>query len=245
MRVATAGAAVRTVELSLLERVLSFLADPNVAFLLISLGALALAVEVWSPGLWVPGAIGLMSLILGFAGLGNLPFSWAALALLALAVIFFVFEATNPGLGLFGAFGAVALVLGGLFMFGATGPLELPGGTVGVSRWLLLAVGAVAGLSVVVLAREVRLSHNQLYVSPFARERLLGELAEVSVRLTPQGQVRIAGETWSAELRGADTAGVGEQVRVADVSEAGLLVEPAEDAESPASDPVNREQPGR
>lgn len=245
VRVGTNGAVVRSIEMNLFERLLSFLADPNVAFLLISLGTLALAVEIWNPGLWVPGALGLMSLILGFAGVGNLPFSWAALALLALAVLFFVLEALHPGIGLFGAFGTVALVLGGLFMLGVTGPPGLPGGGVHVSRWLLATVGAVGLLFVVLLAREVRLSHRLVYVSPYARERLLGELAEVSVRLAPTGEVRLAGESWSAELRGAESAEVGEHVRVADVAHVGLLVEPAKVRESVPESVNEPEQPGR
>jgi len=246
VRVQTAGAVVRTIEMNVFERLLSFLADPNVAFLLISLGALALAVEVWSPGLWVPGAIGLISLILGFAGVGNLPFSWAAVALLALAVVFYVLEALNPGVGLFGAFGTVTLVLGGLFMLGVTGPPAFPGNGLQVNRWLLVGVGAVTLVLIVLLAREFRLSHRQVYVSPYARERLLGELAEVSVRLAPRGEVRLAGEAWSAELRGADSVDVGEHVRVTDVSQLGLLVEPAERRESETTKPVHApQQPGR
>ena len=246
VRVQTAGAVVRTIEMNVFERVLSFLADPNVAFMLISLGALALAVEVWSPGLWVPGAIGLISLILGFAGVGQLPFSWAAVVLLALAVLFYVLEALNPGFGLFGGFGTVALALGGLYMLGLTGPPALPGDGLQVSRWLLVGVGAFAMLLIVLLAREVRLSHRLVYVSPYAHERLLGELAEVSVRLAPRGEVRLAGESWSAELRGGDSADVGEHVRVAELSERGLLVEPAESRESETTEPVHApQQPGR
>jgi membrane-bound serine protease (ClpP class) len=226
--VRTAGAGVHTVEMNLFERMLAFLADPNFAFLLISLGSLALVIELWSPGLWVPGAIGVIALILGFAGLGNLPFSWAAVALLAFAVLFFVLEGLHPGIGLFGAFGVVSLVLGGLFMLGGFDPPELPGGQLHVSRWLLAGVGAAALLLVLLLAREMRLSHRQVYVSPYARERLLGELAQVTVRLAPLGEVRLAGETWQAELQGADSAEVGEHVKVADLSQLGLLVEPAE-----------------
>src|SRR5918995_4593538 len=150
--VRTAGAGVHTVEMNLFQRILAFLADPNVAFLLISLGSLALVVELWNPGLWVPGAIGLISLILGFAGLGNLPFSWAAVALFAFAVLFFVLEGLNPGIGLFGAFGVVALVLGGLFMAGGFDRPELPGGQLHVSPWLLAVVGAAALLLVLLLA---------------------------------------------------------------------------------------------
>jgi membrane-bound serine protease (ClpP class) len=239
VRVRTAGAAVRTVEMGTLERLLSFLADPNVAFLLISLGSIALVVELWSPGLWVPGAIGLICLILGFAGVGNLPFSWAAVALLGLAVLFFVLEALHPGVGVFGGFGTVALVLGGLFMLGGSGTPELPGDALRVSRWLLLGVGVAGLLLAGLLARELRLSHRQGYISPYARERLVGELAEVTVRLTPLGEVRVAGEAWTAELRGAESAEVGENVRVAELSQLGLLVEPAEGGESKPVEPVN------
>ena len=238
----TSGAEIESIEMSFFERILSFLADPNIAFLLISLGTLALAVEIWSPGLWVPGATGILCLVLGFAGVGLLPFTWAAIALLGLAVLFFVLEALHPGLGLFGAFGAVALVLGGLFMLGGS---ELPGQAVSVSPWLLAVVGVLALLVTALLVREMRLSHRPAYVSPYARESLVGELAHVTVRLAPQGEVRVAGETWGAELRGADSAEVGEQVRVAELSQLGLVVEPAESTK-PDTEPVHSpESPGR
>jgi len=243
VRVDTTGAEIQTIEMNIFERILSFLADPNVAFLLISLGTLALAVEIWSPGLWVPGAIGVVCLILGFAGVGFLPFTWAAVVLLALAVLFFVLEALHPGIGLFGAFGAVALVLGGLFMLGGS---ELPGQALRVSPWLLASVGVLAVLLTVVLVREMRLSHRPVYVSPYARERLLGELAEVTVRLAPQGEVRVAGEAWGAELRGGGMAEVGERVRVTDVSQLGLLVEPANrDASEAETERVHSPDTGR
>jgi membrane-bound serine protease (ClpP class) len=223
----TAGAEIHTIRMNLFERILSFLADPNIAFLLISLGSLALVVELWSPGLWVPGAIGIVCLILGFAGVGLLPFSWAAVALLALGVLFFVLEGLHPGIGLFGAFGTIALVLGGLFMLGGS---ELPGEALRVSRWLLVAFGALAVLLTLLLVREMRLSHRPVYVSPYARERVVGEVAEVSVRLGPRGEVRLAGESWSAELRGAESAEVGERVKVAELSQLGLVVERVESA---------------
>jgi membrane-bound serine protease (ClpP class) len=241
VRVRTAGAEIHTIEMNVFERILSLLADPNIAFLLVSLGALALAVEIWSPGLWVPGAIGVVALILGFAGIGFLPFTWAAVALLALAVLFFVLEALHPGVGLFGAFGTVALVLGGVFMLGGS---ELPGEALRVSPWLLTAIGVFAALLTLLFVRELRRSHRQVYVSPYARERLLGELAEVTVRLAPQGEVRLAGETWTAELRGAGSAEVGSRVRVADLSQLGLLVE-RDDRQEPGADQVQSPETGR
>ncbi len=244
--VRTEGAEVRTTEMSLLERILSFLADPNIAFLLISLGALALAVEIWSPGLWVPGAIGVVSLILGFAGIGFLPFTWAAIALLGLAVLFFVLEALNPGIGLFAAFGTVSLVLGGLFMLGGS---ELPGQSLEVSPWLVAAVGILTALLTGLFVREMRKSHRPVYVSPYAKERLVGEVAEVTARLEPRGEARLAGETWRAELGTGGTAEVGERVRVTELSQLGLVVEPLEGAGGAASaaevESVERPEPGR
>jgi membrane-bound serine protease (ClpP class) len=219
----TSGAQVHRIEMNLFERILSFLADPNIAFLLISLGSLALAVEIWSPGLWVPGAIGIVCLVLGFAGVGFLPFSWAAIVLLGLGVLFFVLEGLHPGVGLFGGFGTTCLVLGGLFMLGGS---ELPGQALEVSRYLLFAMAAFSALFTLLLLREMRLSHRPIYVSPYSRERVVGELAEVSVRLAPRGEVRLAGESWGAELRGAGSAEVGERVRVAELSQLGLVVEP-------------------
>jgi membrane-bound serine protease (ClpP class) len=237
--VETAGAEIQTIEMSLFERILSFLADPNIAFLLISLGTLALAVEIWSPGLWVPGAIGIVCLILGFAGVGFLPFTWAAVVLLGLAVLFFVLEALHPGIGLFGAFGTISLVLGGLLMLGGS---ELPGQALSVSPWLLGAVGVLAVLLTLLLLREMRLSHRPVYVSPYARERLIGEVAEVTVRLAPKGEIRVAGEAWQAELRGGGTAEVGERVRVADLSQLGVLVEQAT-SEEPERGPQPAQSP--
>lgn len=241
--VRTRGAEVRTVDMSLFERILSFLADPNIAFLLISLGSLALAVEIWSPGLWVPGALGVIGLILGFAGVGLLPFTWAAIVLLGLAVLLFVLEALHPGVGLFGAFGTAALVLGGIFMLGGS---ELPGQAVSVSPWLLAGIGVFAAALTALFVREIRLSHHQVYVSPYARERLIGELAEVTVRLAPQGEVRVAGETWGAELRASASAEVGERVRVADLSQLGLLVDRAEsEGLEPDAEGVPKPETGR
>lgn len=241
--VETTGAEIETIEMNIFERLLSFLADPNIAFLLISLGTLALIVEIWSPGLWVPGAAGVVSLILGFAGLGFLPFTWAAVVLLALAVLFFVLEALHPGIGLFGGFGAVALVLGGVFMLGGS---ELPGQALSVSPWLLASAGVLAILLTLLLLREMRLSHRPVYVSPYAREKLLGELAVVTVRLAPQGEVHLAGESWRAELRGGGAAEVGERVRVLDLSQLGLVVERLSSEESePAAQPAGSPETGR
>ncbi len=246
--VRTAGAPVREVGMNLFERVLSFLADPTVAFLFISLGTLALAVELYSPGLWLPGTAGVILLILGFAGVGNLPFSWASLALFAVAIALFVAEALHPGIGLLGAVGTVALVLAGLFLVGSSGPPGLPGPAASVATWALVSVGAVLGLGMLWLTVEFqRARRAPAYASPYAHESLVGQVAEVSARLAPVGEVRVAGEAWSAELEGGGSAEVGERVQVRNrrglslvvrklpAGEASAVEQPAPPAQKPSS----------
>ncbi len=211
----TTGMVVERVDMNVIERSLSILANPNIAFLLISIGGIALIVEIWNIGLWIPGTIGVILLLLGFAGVGQLPFSWAGVGLMVLAMVLFLLEAQAPGVGYFGAAGTVCLILGGIFLVGFFGTPEIPGPQIGVSKWLLYSVGAVAGLVVLWFANEVRKSRrDDRYVSPLSHERIIGMEAVVEVRLAPAGEVRLSGETWSAELEGPGVAEIGEKVVV-------------------------------
>ena len=221
----TTGTVIERVDMNIIERSLSFLANPNIAFLFISIGGIALIVEIWNVGLWIPGTIGVILLLLGFAGVGHLPFSWAGVGLLVLALVLFLLEAQAPGVGYFGAAGTVCLILGGIFLVGFFGTPEIPGPQIGVSRWLLYSVAVSAGLVVLWFANEVRQSRrNDRYVSPVAHERIVGMDAVVEVRLAPTGEVRIAGESWSAELKGSGVAEIGELVVVTRVDDIKLLV---------------------
>jgi membrane-bound serine protease (ClpP class) len=224
--VQTRGTAVREVKMSFFERALSFLADPNLVFLLLSIGTLAITVELFHPGLWIPGSVGVISLILGFAGLGNLPFSWVGVALFAVATLFFFGESQAPGVGFFGIAGALTLALAGLFMIGSFGTPGLPGPSFAVSKWLLVAIGVIVGSLVLGLTLLVRSTRRLHYVSPLATENLLGQMAEVTNTLEPLGEVSVAGERWSAELAGGGLLEAGESVRIVGTRDLVLLVEP-------------------
>jgi membrane-bound ClpP family serine protease len=131
-----------TVDMTLLERLLAFISSPNVAFLLVSLGGLGVIVELWNPGMWIPGTLGVLFLILGWAGIGQLPFSWAGVSLITLSLLLFYLETTAPGLGYFGAAGTISLVLGGLFLVGFFGSPGIPGDAPVVNRWLLAGIAS-------------------------------------------------------------------------------------------------------
>ena len=108
------------------ERFVDFIANPNIAFLLISIGSLGLVFELMTPGAIGPGIAGIICLGLGFLALGNLPFNWAGIAFIALAVILAVLEIFVSGFGALGIGAVVSLIIGGLLLFGSFGGGSIP-----------------------------------------------------------------------------------------------------------------------
>ena len=228
-----------TVDMTLLERLLAFISSPNVAFLLVSLGGLGVIVELWNPGMWIPGTLGVLFLILGWAGIGQLPFSWAGVSLITLSLLLFYLETTVPGIGYFGVAGTIALVLGGLFLVGFFGSPGIPGDAPVVNRWLLAGIGVSAGLFVLWFATELRKARRiRLYQSPMVSTSLVGATGVVSAILSPAGsrrssnpgvEIHVNGEHWSGEIEpgSADPPKVGASVEVVSVDGNRLVVKPA------------------
>ena len=225
------GAVTSQMDLSLLERVLVFISNPNIAFLLVSLGGLGVIVELWNPGLWVPGTLGVLFLVLGWAGVGQLPFSWAGVALILLSMLLFYLETTAPGIGYFGVAGTVILVFGGVFLVGFFGDPSIPGDTPSVSKWLLASVGVLLGIFVVWIVYEARKTKLvNLYSSPTSALGLIGMEGKVTVDLSPSGQIFIAGEYWSCRTYGDndELLAKGSTVEVVAVSGNHLHVKPTD-----------------
>ena len=208
---------------------LGAIANPNLAFLLISLGGLALIVEIWNFGTFIPGTIGVVLLVVGFAGVGQLPFQWAGVVLIVLALVLLAAEVfVTPGFGFFGIAGAIALVLGGLFLFpfpSIEAP-ELPGGQIQVSRWLLAGVGVVVLLFMIWLIRELRIAARPgSYIPTGTSETLIGSSVLVTDALAPMGEVYAAGENWTARTSDRSSVDVGMTVKVVDVDGVTLVVQ--------------------
>src|SRR3972149_6588281 len=102
--------------MNFIERFLDLIADPNIALLLLSLGTLALFIELVHPGAIFPGVFGVIALVIGFFALSLLPFNGAGVALIVIAFVLFGLELFVPSHGILGIGGAVALVLGGLLL---------------------------------------------------------------------------------------------------------------------------------
>ena len=110
----TEGLEQRRLDLTLAERFVLFLSNPNVYFILITLGGLGLVIELFNPGLIVPGVVGAMCLLLAFVATGNLPINWAGFAFLALALLLLYLEVQVAGVGLLGIGAVVSFVVGGI-----------------------------------------------------------------------------------------------------------------------------------
>jgi membrane-bound serine protease (ClpP class) len=235
----TAGVPLDQVSMSLWQRILGFLSDPNLVFLLLNVGGLGLIIELWTGGqTWIPGSIGIICLLAAFAGLSVLPFSWAGLALILLGILFLGFELHAPGHVFFGATGTVSIILGGIFLLGYFGSPGLPGYNPSVSYWILISLALIVGLLVLLMAREVHMSHHgKRYVSPLETAGLVGAIAEVTARLEPKGEVLVGSESWQAELKGGGTVEPGEQVSVAEVDGFRLIVEPLSEKKTAKSKP--------
>ena len=137
----TKDAEITNVDMSLWQKVLDTLIDPNLIVLFMSLGTLGLIVELWNPGLIFPGTVGAICLILGLFGLQVLPISAAGLLLMLLAFAFFAAEAFVPTHGAITLAGAICFVIGAMLLF------EPAGSTYQVSLPAVIAMAAaIAGL---------------------------------------------------------------------------------------------------
>ncbi len=219
----TADAPVRNVRMGLFDRILSYIADPNVAFLLISLGGLGLFVEFWNPGLIFPGVAGLVALVLGLAALGSLPGNWAGAALILLAFVLFSIEFNIDGFGVFGALGVAAIVLGGILLFSHFGTPSPVLPNISVSWWAISPVAATLGIGVLFFTREVGRTRRAQFRRGSPEPILIGMTGMVSTALSPEGKVRVRGETWNA--RATDGSHVERGASVIVRTEHGALLE--------------------
>ena len=176
------------------ERLLQALTNPNLVFLLLSLGLQALLIELSHPGAWVPGFIGVVALSLGAYGLGILPVNWFGLVFLVAALGLFVLDVKAPTHGALTAAGLGSFILGALILFNSPGTPSFQR----VSVPLVVAMGALtAGLFAVLLSLVVRAQRRPVEVGAPA---LVGRIGEVRQRVAPLGQIQVAGELWAAEI---------------------------------------------
>ena len=204
---------------------LSWVVDPDVFFILLIVGVLGLYTEFTHPGVFAPGVIGGICLVLALFAMHLLPINVAGLALIALALALFVLEAKFPTHGILGVGGVISMVLGALIL------IRTPMTGMGVSLSAALGVAIPFAIIVIILMRLVLRSRN--WKQTTGREELIGEEGEVTEPAQSTGgfgMVRIHGEIWRAAVLGNQSLSKGARVRVKRVRGLTLEVEPVSTA---------------
>jgi len=214
------GKPIHVYEMTTKLHILTFLMDPNVLYLLFTVGLLCIYFEFNHPGAIVPGAIGFIVLLLFFYALNLLPFRSIALVLILSAFAFFALEAKFQTHGVLGVGGIVLMFLGGLLLI--DGPIP----EMRVNIWTALAVSLPLGaITVFLMTIALRARRNKVVTG---EQGMIGEVAIVCAPLTPSGKVFVQGELWDAVSPANVEAG--HRVVVRKVENLVLHVEPVHEA---------------
>jgi len=236
----TEGLSVDERDMSFKYDLLQVLVNPNVAFLLLIVGIIGIALEFFTPGAIIPGAIGTTSLIAGLFGTVQLPVEAIGVVLLILGIGLIIAETQLPTAGILGVLGVAGLIAGGLLLF------DLEGDT-SISPVLVVFVAlALGGPLIFVGQRALAARHAPVRTG---EEYLVGSTGRVREALDPIGQIFAAGALWRARaVEGEGPIGTGYRVRIEAVDGLTLLVRPLDGAAPGAPDrsaePVGTEPEG-
>lgn len=213
----TAGAQVVTLEMSGFQRLLSAIAHPNIAYILMTLGGLGLYFELSNPGAVLPGVVGGICLILAFFALSVLPVNYAGIALIILAMIFFIAEVKVTSYGLLTVGGLISLVLGSLMLFKSADP------AIRVSIDVIVSMAAFTLIVVALLVSLVVRAHRSQVTT--GTEGLIHQRGVARTAIDTRGKVFVHGELWNANSEAPVAAGAA--VEVVSVDGMTLRVRPA------------------
>jgi len=222
---ATAGQEVVVHEMTRKQKILSFIANPNIAVLLGMIGLAGLYLEFSNPGSFVPGIFGGIAILLAAFAFEILPVNIVGVVLLVAGFGLLIVEAFTPSFGVMGAGGVIGIVLGALFLFEEQ-PLPTP--ALQVSLGMILPVAILLGLIVVFVGRKVVEAQRRPPLT--GSESLVGRLATTRTVIDGEGKVFIHGEYWDA--RSAESIDEGERVKVVAVDGLMLRVERVPESQS-------------
>lgn len=226
--VATAGASTTEEPMNPFQAFLHLLADPNIAFILFTVGFYGLIFELQNPN-FVTGILGAFAMILAFIGFGSLPLNVAGLLLIGLAIVLFVLELTVTSHGLLAIGGLVAFALGASALYTETGTPTAPSVEVATPIIVTMTALTAAFVAVVVWAavRTRRMPPVNVGVgSGDVSADLVGTEGEVRRALLPSGTVYAAGEEWTARTADGRSLERGTPVRIRAREGLVLIVDP-------------------
>lgn len=223
------------------QSIIHLLSDPNIAFILLTVGFYGLIFELQSPN-FVTGIIGAMAIILAFVGFGSLPLNVAGLLLIGLAIVLFVLEFTVVSHGLLAVGGLICFVLGASALYTAPGTPTAPDVSVATPLIVLMATATAVFVAVVLVtvvsSKRRSLAYADAYGAGGSHFVPVGTDALVKTSLTPLGVVLAVGEEWTARSDGGGAIDPGRHVRIVGQEGLTLIVEPVAPGEPPEEELV-------
>jgi membrane-bound serine protease (ClpP class) len=193
-------------EMSLKQRIVNAIADPNIAYMLLMAGILGLYMEFSNPGVLFPGITGAICLVMALISLQLLSFNYAGLFLILLGIALLVGEAFMPSFGILGIGGVISLALGSFLLF------DTPNSDLTIDATIVYT--AVATMAALVLAIGYLVFRSQKGKPTLGMDGLIGEIGEVRAKLNPSGKVFVHGEYWNAQTQTDGQVDVGEKVQI-------------------------------
>lgn len=215
----TANARTQTLNLSFIEQLLSILTNPNIVFLLLSIGLQAILIEISSPGGWVAGFIGVVCLSLATYGLGVLDVNWFGLIFLITAFVLFLLDIKAPTHGALTIAAVGTLIVGALVLFNSPSVPAFQRVSVPLIVTTSLTSGAIffSILLIAIKAQQAPIRTGQ--------ERLAGRVGIARTKIDPHGIAQLASEQWSVILaEGEKPIAAGERIQVVEVQRLTLVV---------------------
>ncbi|HOA82450.1 MAG TPA: nodulation protein NfeD [Thermodesulfovibrio thiophilus] len=187
----TKSANINRIEMNFRERLLNFISDPNIAYILLMIGIYGIIFELSNPGAILPGVIGAISLILAFYSLQTLPINYAAGGLILLGVILFILELKFPSHGVLTLGGIICFILGSIMLFDTANPLFK------LSLSVIIPVSIITALFFGVLLRLAYKAHKRKPITGV--EGLIGLRGIAKTDIDKHyGMVMVHGELWQA-----------------------------------------------
>lgn len=204
-------------KMTLREKILQTLADPNIAYILLMVGILGIALEFFHPGAFLPGISGAICLILSFFALQILPFSLAGLLLIILAIVLFVLEVEVPSYGALTIGGIIALTLGSLMLISPSAIY------ISISlKYIVTMVAVISSIFIFIISYAIKAQFRKPVTG---MEGLVGSKGVAKSDISPKGKIQIHGEIWNALLeQDKETIKKGEEVEVVKVEGMRLVV---------------------
>ncbi|MFC1593884.1 nodulation protein NfeD [Candidatus Omnitrophota bacterium] len=218
LSISTKDATINFLSPTLQERILNYVAHPQIASILLLLGTLGLIFEFTHPGIGFPGIAGLICLLLAFFALQLFPINYLGIVLIILAIVLFVAEAFTPTFGLLTLGGIISLVFGAMMLAKNAHPFFFY-----PSLKLIIPVAlAIAGITVFLVSNAVKAHRRKVSTGS---KGMVGQTAVTITKLRPKGKVSAHGEIWNAVSNSKKAVGKNQKVTIVEVNGLTLIVE--------------------